>query len=174
MGRGRDVIYFARRGFRVSGVDLSPAGPAKANRRATRLRTRIHTEVADLRTYRLPGKFDVVFSSSALNHLPPAVRRRRFASFRAATSPGGIHAVNAFVPTPGLPALPDMEPDAYPFRPGELRGYYRDWSILENREFGFDCPFGGFPHRHSMEVVVARSPGGPARPRSAAKRPAGP
>lgn len=159
MGRGRDLIYFGRRGFRVLGVDISPVGLEKAKRRAARLELPIRTQLADLRTYRLKRKFDVVFSSSTLNHLPRKLRARRFAHFKAMTAPGGIHAVNAFVPQPGLRTPPDMDPNLAMYRSGELRGYYSDWLILDSREFEFDCNFDGVPHRHVLDVVIARKPG---------------
>jgi tellurite methyltransferase len=159
MGRGRDILYLARKGFRVTGIDLSPIGVEKAKRRATRLRVPIRAAIADLRTYRITLPVDVVFSSGSLNHLSASIRARRFDHFKRSTHPGGIHAVNAFLLPPGVPTLPDMEPGAAPFRPGELRGYYDDWDILEGREFAWECAFGGAPHRHLLDAIVARKPG---------------
>jgi tellurite methyltransferase len=160
MGRGRDLIYLGRNGFRVLGIDLSPAGLEKAKRRAARPQVPIRTQLGDIRNFRLNGTYDVVFSSSTLNHLPVKLRPRRFSHFKSATVRGGIHAVNAFVPQPYLKASPDMEPNTSLYRSGELRDYYRDWQILDSREFGFDCNFSGIPHRHSLDVVIARKPGG--------------
>jgi tellurite methyltransferase len=157
-GRGRDILYFARRGFRVVGVDIAPAGIERARRRAARLGVPIRTEVGDLRTYRLKHRFDVVFSSTSLNCLPATARSGRFAHFQASTTVGGIHAVNAFVAGQGLPDPPDVEPSLRPFRPGELRGYYRDWTILESSQLEFPCRFGGRPHHHRVDAVVARRP----------------
>lgn len=161
------MIYLARHGFRVFGVDIAPVGLGKAKRRAARLQVPIRTQIGDLRTYRLRSKFDVVFSSSALNHLPPASRAARFAHFKTATVPGGIHAVNAFLPSPQTTPAPDSDPSETPYRPGELAGYYQDWEILESRGVSFECHYrGAAPHRHAVEVVVARKPGGsPARKR---------
>lgn len=160
MGRGRDLIYFSRHGFRVLGLDISPTGLEKAKRRAARLETLIRTRLGDIRTYQLNSNFDVVYSSCTLNHLPPKLRARRFAHFKAATARGGIHAVNAFFPKPSLPPAPDQDPQETLYREGELRGYYGDWQILDSREFEFDCNFGGTPHRHALDVLIARKPGG--------------
>ena len=41
-GEGRDSIYFARRGYRVLGVDISGVGVRKAKRRAARLGDGVH------------------------------------------------------------------------------------------------------------------------------------
>lgn len=158
MGRGRDLIYFARRGFRALGVDRSPGGMAQAHRRAARLRVPFRTELADRRTYRAKRKFDVVFSSCALNYLPRELRARRIADFQAATAPEGVHAVNAFTSGTDRMPVPDVDPDSIPFRTGELRGYYRDWQVLDSRELRSGCAFGGRPHRHVVDVVIARRP----------------
>jgi len=158
MGRGRDMIYFARRGFQVEGVDLSEARIERARRRARRLGVRIRTEVADLRTYRFPRKYDVVFSTASLNFLPPKERVRRFAALRTATARGGIHAVNAFLPEGKSRPAPDRDPAERPFRPGELAGYYRGWILLDTGRFEFACDAGGPRHHHALDYVVARRP----------------
>ena len=158
MGRGRDLIYFARRGFRVLGVDRRPEGIEKARRRAARLRVSLRTQVGDLRRWRAPGAFDVVFSSMSLNHLPPSCRGRRLAHFQAHTAPGGIHAVNVFVTTPHAPPPPDLDPGALAFRPGELVRLYLGWELIDFGTREYACGFGGSPHRHRVEFVVARKP----------------
>jgi tellurite methyltransferase len=158
MGRGRDLIYLARKGFRVVGVDISSIGIEKEKRQAAQLKIPIRTELGDLRYFRLKGKFDVVFSSSALNHLPSNFRARRFVHFKEATAPDGIHAVNAFVAKPYFKPFPDLDPNQTMYRPGELRGYYSDWHILDCREFESDCNVSGDPHRHAWDVVIARRP----------------
>jgi tellurite methyltransferase len=158
MGRGRDLIYFSRRGFRVLGIDIAPSGLVKARRRAARLKTRIQTQLGDIRTIRLTRKFRVVYSSTTLNHLPKKTRARRFAHFKAATLPGGINAVNAFVPGPNHEVPPDLDSGVTMFRPGELARYYRNWDIIESGELKFDCSFGGSEHTHFVDVVIARKP----------------
>ncbi len=157
-GRGRDMLYFARRGFRVLGIDIDPTGLDRARRRAFRFGVRIRTRVADLRTVRLDGPFEVVFSTSALNAIPPELRSRRFSHYRAVTSPGGIHAVNAFVGGPRDPPGPDREAEQSSFAPGELASYYRGWEILSSERFALECRFGGPEHRHVWDMLVARSP----------------
>ncbi|MDE1835096.1 MAG: methyltransferase domain-containing protein [Euryarchaeota archaeon] len=158
MGRGRDLIFLSRHGFRVLGVDRDPMAIARARRRAAGLGLPIRTELADLRTYRLRGSYEVLFSSSALNHLPPSGRARRFAHFQRATVPEGIHAINVFDAKEYARPSPDIDPGGLPFRRGELRSYYRRWSVLEDRELALECRFGGRPHRHFWQVIVAQKP----------------
>jgi len=158
-GEGRDSIHFARHGFRVLGIDISRVGVAKATRRAVQLGLPARFRIGDIRTYRIPRRFDVVFSSGALNNLPRAIRPARFSHFKESTIHGGIHAMNAFVPKPYLAPPPEMDPSESPYRSGELLGYYWDWQILDSGEVEFDCNSSGIPHRHAMDVVIARNPG---------------
>jgi tellurite methyltransferase len=157
-GEGRDSIYFARRGYRVLGVDISSVGVRKATRRASRLGVNVRFQVGDMRTYRLSHPVDVVFSSGALNNLPRRIRASRFEHFKTSTTPGGVNAMNADVPKPYIPP-PTTNPFASPFRSGELLGYYWDWEILDSGQVEFVSTASGVPHRKAMDVVIARKPG---------------
>ena len=156
-GEGRDSIYFARRGYRVVGVDISSVGIRKAEQRASRLGVDVRFQVKDLRTYRLGSRVDVVFCSGALNNLPRRIRATRFEHFKAHTAPGGVNAMNADVPKPYIPPY-SMNRFATPFLSGELLGYYWDWEILDSGQREFVSNSGGVPHRKAMDVVIARKP----------------
>jgi tellurite methyltransferase len=156
-GEGRDSIYFARRGIRVLGLDISSVGVRKAERRASRLGVKVRFQVGDIRTYRLNRRVDVVFCSGALNNLPRRIRATRFEHFKANTAPGGINAMNADVPKPYIPPQ-TTNPFASPFRSGELLGYYWDWEILDSGQVEFISNSSGVPHRKAMDVVIARKP----------------
>ena len=156
-GEGRDSIYFARRGYRALGVDISSIGVRKAEQRAARLGVHARFLVGDIRTYRLSSRADVVFSSGALNNLPRRIRAARFEHFKAKTAPGGINAMNADVEKPYIPPQ-TTNPFASPFRSGELLGYYWDWEILESGQGEFISTASGVPHRKAMDVVIARKP----------------
>jgi len=164
MGRGRDILFLGRHGFRVFGVDIDPRRVEKAKRRSARIGVPIAARIGDLRRLRLPRRFDVVFSSTFLNHLPPDLRPMRLAEFRSWTVPGGLHVVNALRASAGARTAPDLEPGMTPFGRGELQRYYRSWEILDSGTVRTDCDFGGRPHRHVADFVVARRPSG-SRPR---------
>lgn len=160
-GEGRDSIYFARRGLRVLGVDISSVGIRKAEDRASRLKVGVRFRVGDIRTFRLSHRVDVVFSSGVLNNLPRRVRSARFEHFKAHTAPGGLNAMNADVAKPYIPPQ-TSNPFASPFHSGELLGYYWDWEILDSGQGEFVSHSGGVPHRKAMDMVIARKPLGTA------------
>jgi len=62
-GTGKHAEEFAKIGFSVHGVDLSPVMVQEANqRKKDRLKNLLQFEVGDVRTYRVDKKFDAVIS----------------------------------------------------------------------------------------------------------------
>ncbi|GIV98277.1 MAG: hypothetical protein KatS3mg057_2934 [Herpetosiphonaceae bacterium] len=155
-GEGRDAIHFARHGFEVVALDLSRPGLEKAQRWAEEEGLRLQILQANLLSYRLDRPFHVLYSSGALHYLPKSLRAEVFANYKAQTRVGGLHAFNVFVEKPFLSVPPDYTPEEYFFRSGELLGYYWDWEILFCSEIIFDCNSSGIPHRHAMDVMIAR------------------
>ncbi|MFZ5826748.1 MAG: class I SAM-dependent methyltransferase [Bacillota bacterium] len=155
-GEGRDVIHLARHGFAAVGVDISRPGLEKAERWAAEEGLRIRTVQAALQDFRLTEEFDLVYSSGTLTYLPPEARRDAFENYKRYTRVGGINVFNVFVEKPFLGVPHDWGADEYFYRSGELLGHYWDWEILSFSELIFDCNSGGVPHRHAMDVMIAR------------------
>jgi tellurite methyltransferase len=126
-GEGRDVVYFAQHGFEAIGLDLSLIGLEKGQRCAEEIGVRIETIHAAIADYELEGIYDVVFSTGALHYPPPDKREGRFENHKAHTSPDGTNVISLFVEKPFIPPAPDADAKAYPFKSGELTGYYWDW-----------------------------------------------
>lgn len=157
-GEGRDAVFFAERGLDVFAVDVSPAGLEKAQRLAAERDVTISPIRADLNAFACPEPMDVVFSSGTLQFIHPDVRDRQLTRFQAATRPGGLHAVFAFVDHPEIPPAPDSTDDQYPFDRDELQGYYTDWKTIHSEERIFEDDSGGVAHRHAARVHLARKP----------------
>ena len=87
-GEGRNGVHLARLGHRVTSVDISEAGIAKARALAEREGVALETVIADLATFDLgTDRWDVVVSIFA--HTPPPVRRRLHGALATALRPGG-------------------------------------------------------------------------------------
>jgi tellurite methyltransferase len=155
-GEGRNAVHFAELGFQVAGLDLSLPGLEKTERYAEAAGVRVATIQADIVSYRLGDTYDVIFSTGTLQYLPPEVREECFQDYKKNTSPSGINALGVFVEKPFIPRAPDSEATAYPYRSGELMGYYWDWEILYCTEEVFDCTSSGIPHKHAVNRIVAR------------------
>lgn len=69
-GQGRDALFIARQGHKVVGVDLSANGVRDLVSAARREGLAIEGVVADIRTYRPNGQFDVILLDRTLHMLP--------------------------------------------------------------------------------------------------------
>ena len=96
-GEGRNAVFLARLGFRVTGVDSSAVGLDKAHKLAEQRSVGIQTVVADL------GEFDLGVErwdgiTSIWCHTPPDLRARLHRSVVAALRPGGVLLLEAYTP----------------------------------------------------------------------------
>jgi tellurite methyltransferase len=155
-GEGRNAVYFAKHGFVVFGLDVSLPGLEKTRRYAEEVRVHVETIHADIINYELEDTYDVIFSTGTLQYLLPEVRGQRFQQYKDATSPEGINALSVFVTKPFIARAPDAEETAFPYKSGELMGYYWDWEIFYCTEEIFDCMSSGVPHKHAVNRIIAR------------------
>ena len=90
MGEGRNGVYLARNGFKVTGIDISETGLKKADALAAEHGVTITTKVADLETYKLaPHTYDVIVCTYYL-------QRDLFPQIISALKPGGMAVVETF------------------------------------------------------------------------------
>ncbi|UOQ98908.1 methyltransferase domain-containing protein [Hymenobacter sp. 5317J-9] len=90
MGEGRNAIYLAQQGWRVTGVDIAEKALAYAQARARKLGVPLTTEVADMATYDWgTNKWDLIVLSYAGG-------RDYAARVMRALKPGGLVVLEAF------------------------------------------------------------------------------
>jgi SAM-dependent methyltransferase len=96
-GEGRNAVFLARFGFRVTGVDSSAVGLEKARKLAEQHGVDIQTVVADLGDFDLGvERWDGIVSIWC--HTPSALRARLHRSAVAALRPGGVLLLEAYTP----------------------------------------------------------------------------
>ena len=96
-GEGRNGVHLASLGHRVTSVDLTTAGMAKADRLAADRSVELTTVVADLADYDFGNnKWDLIVSIFA--HTPPPIRTRIHAAIATALRPGGLLILEAYTP----------------------------------------------------------------------------
>lgn len=159
-GEGKDAVFFAKNGYKVSAFDITRSGIEKARRLAEKHNANVNFFTADLLSFKLESEFDVIFCSGVLNYIPPEKRRNIFDNLKRHTVSGGINALNVFVDKPFLPCLPDKESSENLWLSGELSTLYSDWEIHDCSEVIFDCRSGGVPHKHCMDILIARNKDG--------------
>ena len=144
-GAGRNALWLAGRGWRVTAVDGAPAAIGILRRRAMESGFEIETRVADLEQsgYAIePDSWDLIVFSYYL-------QRDLFEPARRGVKPGG--SIVAIVHITG----PDGPPCARRLRPGELAGCFQGWEILRRYE-GEPRDAG---HKYGVSEIVARKPG---------------
>lgn len=155
-GEGKDAVFLARCGYKVSAFDVTEAGIAKTKRLAEKAGVQVDAFRANVLDFRLENDFDILFSSGVFHLIKPDLRESIFENYKLHTNKGGLNLFNVFVEKPFVPPAPDKDTDRYLWKSGELMTIYHDWYIEECRETVFDCNSGGVPHKHAMDIVYAR------------------
>lgn len=150
MGKGRNAIYLATRGFDVDGVDANPRNVAYARVAARSLNAPIRAVVGNVEdgSYIIP--LETYDSIVVFNYL----HRPLFTDIRDGLVPGGVVMYQTYTEAQaalGRPTNPD-----YLLQPGELKRVFDDWEILAYREFTGPTRIDG-PDR-AVASIVARKP----------------
>lgn len=96
-GEGRNGVFLAEQGHRVTSVDLSRRGLEKAQQLAADRAVELDTVVADLSSFDLgTNRWDLIVSIFA--HTPPNVRTRIHADVGRALRPGGLFVLESYTP----------------------------------------------------------------------------
>lgn len=155
-GEGRDAVFFASRGYKVTAFDTSAIGIEKARYLADKANVSLDAFVADINEFRLTDTFDIIFSTGVLQYIPENLRSEVLGNYRRFTNPGGINALSVFVSKPFIARAPDEEQTSHRWISGELLTHYHDWKIEFTKEEIFDCMSSGVPHQHAICRVIAR------------------
>ncbi|MGD0130996.1 MAG: methyltransferase domain-containing protein [Bryobacteraceae bacterium] len=138
-GPGRNALYLAELGWRVTALDASPVA---IDLLLARAHPRIDARLVDLEATGLeiaPGTFDLVLSSYYF-------QRSLIPVMKSVLRSGGLLIMIVLLdPPPGTPTR------AYP---GELRALFDGWRILHNREGELGEP----GDRQAVAELVARQP----------------
>ncbi|WP_327676251.1 class I SAM-dependent methyltransferase [Kitasatospora sp. NBC_00458] len=149
-GAGRNAIHLASRGFEVDAVDLSATAVAWARERADEAGAAagsvgavgaVRFHCGNIFDPELPlARYDVVYDSGCLHHLPPHRRVSYLALLDRVLAPGGYFAVNCFAAGAMGSELPDAElyrngrlDGGLAFTADELRWIFSDFTEVEIR-----------------------------------------
>jgi tellurite methyltransferase len=143
-GAGRNALYLAKRGWRVTAVDGAPAAIEILRARAAERNLLVETMVADLESpeFSIPaGAWDLIAVCYYLQRdLFPAIRR--------ALRPRGVVLAIVHIGEEGEAPTPKRA------LRGELRSYFVGWEILHEHEGKPADP----AHRRSVAEIIARRP----------------
>jgi SAM-dependent methyltransferase len=141
-GTGRNALWLAERGWKVTAVDGSAAAIEILLKVARERGLAIDARVADLE------QWEYVIEAEAwdLICISYYLQRDLFESAKRGLAPGGVIVALVHIAGPG------EQPTLHRLVPGELPGYFRDLEILHSREGQPRDPV----HKRAVAEIVAR------------------
>jgi SAM-dependent methyltransferase len=97
-GEGRNSVWLAGQGFRVTAFDFAPNALAKAKRLAQRRNVSVSHELGDAYTWPWTTKRYDGLVAVFIQFLPPDVRDGVFAGMKSAVAPGGLFLLEGYRP----------------------------------------------------------------------------
>jgi cyclopropane fatty-acyl-phospholipid synthase-like methyltransferase len=158
-GEGRNAVWLAQRGCRVTGIDISAKAIEKARRLAAESGLEVRFEVEDVRQRSwVADAFDAVVTIF-IQFAAPAERRSVFEGMQRTLRPGGVIVLQGYTPkqleyrTGGPPQADHMYTEPL------LREAFAGWEILHLAEHE-DVLNEGIKHvgRSALIDLVARKP----------------
>lgn len=162
-GEGRNSVWLAEQGLKVTAVEISPIAVAKARKLAAGRGAQVNFMVADLLAPDWPpAAFDNEFDwvvGIFIQFAGAGERPRQFAAMKRATRAGGRVLLHGYTPrqlvykTGGPPAVENL------YTPEILRTAFHEWAIEELVEYEDDIAEGsGHRGRSALIGMVARKP----------------
>jgi len=95
-GEGRNAIYMAKQGVTVTAVDSSSTAIENAEKIATEAGANVDFRCQNIISDEIVGKFDFVYDSGLLHHLPPHRRLTYIELLQSILKPGGYFSLTCF------------------------------------------------------------------------------
>lgn len=128
MGEGRNAVFLARKGFTVTGVDISKVAVQKAKQLADEFDVRINTVVENVDDYNVkPNTYDVIINFYFVN-------RRLHKKMMTWLKPGGIIVYEAHTDLQKTVKGNEDYPRRYLLREGELLNLFPEMKVLKFEE----------------------------------------
>lgn len=157
-GEGRNSVFMAEQGMRVTALDFAPAALAKARRLADERGVTVDFRQCDIMREDWPGDFDLV-AGIFIQFVGPDGRREQFRKIKAATKPGGLVMLHGYTPkqieygTGGPPNPENMYTEEI------LRAAFVGWEVLVCRAHEREISEGrGHAGMSALIDFIARKP----------------
>jgi len=142
-GEGRNAVFLAKKGRKVTAVDSSTVGLEKAIKLAHENSVSIETVCADLAHYQLAkNAYDGIVSIFC--HVPADARKFLYSQLASAIKPGGVFLMEAYTPAQigkgtGGPPVAEFTTSL-----DEMQNYLQEFEILHGVELDRDIVEGKF------------------------------
>ncbi len=146
-GTGRNALWLAEHGWRVTAVDGASSAIRVLRDRASDRHLEIDPRVADLEKH----EFEIATAVWDLIAICYYLQRDLFAPAKRGVAPGGILVAIVHTTAAGEESTPHR------LRPGELKNYFRGWQILHYYEGDPSDP----THKRPVAEIAVRKSGIP-------------
>jgi SAM-dependent methyltransferase len=154
-GEGRNGVFLAKQGLRVTGVDCSAVGLGKARRLATERGVDLVTQLADLDVWDLGvARWDGIVSIWA--HLSPETRASLHPRIARALRPGGVLLLEHYHPRQIAYGTGGPSDPSRMLTLEELQAAFPDWIRLHTFE-GERVVIEGSGHDHGGKSYVTQA-----------------
>ncbi len=158
-GEGRNAVYLAERGLKVTAMDSSRVALAKARKLAAERAVEVDFQDADLAQWHWePEAYDLV-AAIFIQFAEPELRAAIFAGMQHTLAPGGVLLLHGFTPAQlaygsgGPPCAEQL------YTPDMLRDAFAGLEILRLEEYELELQEGtGHAGRAALIDLVARKP----------------
>ena len=150
-GEGRNAVFLAQQGHRVTTWDFAPSGLEKTRKLAESEKVEVKTELVDL--WEATWKEDQWDSIICIfGHFPKELRLKTLQNVKEAVKPGGsflceVYSINQLDYKTGGPLSIDML-----YRPEDFLQVFKDWDV-EHFFFGETERFEGKLHHGRCHVI---------------------
>ncbi len=158
-GEGRNAVYLARLGARVTALERSEVALAKARALGLSQAVQVDWQQHDLAHYDWPeAGFDAVLGVF-IQFAPAPLQARIHAGIARALVPGGLVMLHGFaLRQPGYGSGGPGDPDQL-YTLARLRAAYPGWELLHQADYDADLAEGtGHQGRAALVDLVARKP----------------
>lgn len=157
-GSGRNALFLAQKGFKVSCVDVSSSAMENLTVQAKELEVgnNITTLVKDLANFDFDKKYGVIICYTTLHFLPDKDARKLIENIKNNTTAGGINIIADFAGEGPL-----KRDTAFWLKNDELKDLYNGWEILLYQEELSKTKAkddSGKPFMQNMARIVAQKP----------------
>lgn len=158
-GEGRNSVWLARQGHRVTAFDASKVAVEKARRLADAQGVAVDFHVAGIEDWDWSRTFDAVVAVF-IQFAPPDLRQRLFGWLGQAVAPGGLLMLHGYAPrqvgygTGGPPSRDNM------YTTDMLGAAFETFQILRLADYDAEIDEGpGHSGRSALIDLIARKPG---------------
>ena len=155
-GDGRNSIFLAKMGHKVTAINISQSGVNKLKQKANDLNFKINTKVMDANSFEFKIEYELVIAYGVLHLIQHEKRKELLTKIKKYTKLNGYNIILVF--TNELPPPTDLaEFMVGLYNEGELFQEYINWEIIKKSSYVLNDEHpGGIKHQHPINKIISK------------------